>query len=374
MNIQKAPVTSLTPNWATKSQSTKPEVEQAKFRQLPVPGNFYETLCSSDLGKVLSQEKWSPVGQLLGPFYIYCKCSFAFLLIHLVHRSLMNVSACLCVFYSMFRSPQLLSWTYPMRQLLLFRESHLSAFSEHIGFGRLRARCVKERTYEGTCGKSTIKGGLLLSTRTSAHELREILPENLLSKDTVGYHQHHPQVSAKTQRASCLVSTFWNCLFNRTFHQRWRRPWDLSQTSLGCINNNQRNFLHHVPNSFRSFSSSAQRPWILKPRCCKRSPGHAFRLIQTVRQTVPHVVDTWRGSLSLQNEARCRQELAPNWKLYDMDKLIKGASQTQGANQGRWAAILVSLCSVEGEPAFLFTLRSSTLRGKHKGDVRLVGG
>lgn len=277
-------------------------------------------------------------------------------------------------FYSMFRSPPLLIWTYPMRQLLFFSESHLSAFSEHIGFGWLRARCVKERTNEGKCGKSTIKGGLLLSTRTSTRELREIAPENLLSKDTVSYHQHPPQVSAKTQQAPCLVSTFWNCLFNRTFHQRWRRPWDLSQTSLGCINNNQRNFLHRVPNSFRSFSSSAQRPWILKPLCCEQSPGHSVRLIQTVRQTVPHVADTWRGSLSLQNESRCRQELAPNWKLYDTDKLIKGASQTQGANQGRWAAILVSLCSVEGEPAFLFTLRSSTLRGKHKGDVRLVGG
>uniref|UniRef100_A0A3Q3BRI6 Nudix hydrolase 8 n=1 Tax=Kryptolebias marmoratus TaxID=37003 RepID=A0A3Q3BRI6_KRYMA len=62
--------------------------------------------------------------------------------------------------------------------------------------------------------------------------------------------------------------------------------------------------------------------------------------------------------LSLENEARCRQKLA----------------QTQGTNRGRWAAILVSLCSVEGEPAFLFTLRSSTLRGKHKGDVSFAGG
>ncbi|XP_037534010.1 nucleoside diphosphate-linked moiety X motif 8 [Nematolebias whitei] len=274
----------------------------------------------------------------------------------------------------MFRSPQLLVWTYPMRQLLLFRESHFSAFSEHMGFGWLRTRCVKERTHEAKCGKSTIKGGLLLSSRTSTRKLREILPENLLSKGTVSFREHHPQVCAKTQQSSSLVSTFWNGLFNRTFLQRRRRPWGLSQTSLGCTSNNQRNFLHHVPNSFRSFSSSTQRPWILKPLRCQQSPGHSFRLIQTVRQTVPHVADTWRGCLSLQNETRCRQELVPNWKLYDMDKLTKGASQTQGANQGRWAAILVSLCSVEGEPAFLFTLRSSTLRGKHKGDVSFAGG
>lgn len=273
----------------------------------------------------------------------------------------------------MFRSPQLLIWTYPMRQLLLLRESHLSAFSEHIGFGWLRARCVKERKCERKCGKSTILGGLF-STRTSTHKLREILPGDLLSKDTVSYHQHHLQASAKTQQASCLVSTFWNCLFNRTLLQRRRRPWALSQTSLGCIGNNRCNFLRHVPNSVGSFSSSAQRPWILNPTGCKQSPAHSFRLIQTVHRTVPRVADTWRGCLSLQNESRCRQELAPNWKLYDMDKVMKGASQTQGANRGRWAAILVSLCSVEGEPAFLFTLRSSTLRGKHKGDVRLAGG
>lgn len=34
----------------------------------------------------------------------------------------------------------------------------------------------------------------------------------------------------------------------------------------------------------------------------------------------------------------------------------------------------MSLCSVEAEPAFLFTLRSSTLKGRHKGDVSFAGG
>lgn len=61
-------------------------------------------------------------------------------------------------------------------------------------------------------------------------------------------------------------------------------------------------------------------------------------------------------------------------KLYEVDKGKKEASQSQGKNQGRWASVLVSLCSVEGEPAFLFTLRSSTLKGRHKGDVSFAGG
>ncbi|XP_035857022.1 nucleoside diphosphate-linked moiety X motif 8 [Sander lucioperca] len=71
---------------------------------------------------------------------------------------------------------------------------------------------------------------------------------------------------------------------------------------------------------------------------------------------------------------QCRLSLGPNLKLYKVDKGEKVASHSQGKNQGRWASVLVSLCSVEGEPAFLFTLRSSTLKGRHKGDVSFAGG
>lgn len=60
--------------------------------------------------------------------------------------------------------------------------------------------------------------------------------------------------------------------------------------------------------------------------------------------------------------------MGPNLKLYEMDKGRKGAGLSQTKKQ--WASVLVSLCSVAGEPAFLFTLRSSTLKGRHKGDVR----
>lgn len=65
--------------------------------------------------------------------------------------------------------------------------------------------------------------------------------------------------------------------------------------------------------------------------------------------------------LSAKNEERCRVHLQPNAALYEKEK---GKSR---------AAVLVSLCTVGGEPALLFTLRSSKLSGRHKGDVRCVG-
>jgi hypothetical protein len=74
-----------------------------------------------------------------------------------------------------------------------------------------------------------------------------------------------------------------------------------------------------------------------------------------------------RECLSLVNEARCRQSLEPNVALYEKD--VRGERGPSEA-QWKWASVLVSLCSVEGEPAFLFTLRSTALKGRHKGDVR----
>nr|XP_015193438.1 PREDICTED: nucleoside diphosphate-linked moiety X motif 8 [Lepisosteus oculatus] len=71
-----------------------------------------------------------------------------------------------------------------------------------------------------------------------------------------------------------------------------------------------------------------------------------------------------RECLSAQNESRCRRALSPNGPLYE-----PGAEGPRGR-----AAVLVSLCSVRGEPAFLFTLRSSRLPGRHKGDVSFAGG
>ncbi|XP_046718865.1 nucleoside diphosphate-linked moiety X motif 8 isoform X2 [Silurus meridionalis] len=66
--------------------------------------------------------------------------------------------------------------------------------------------------------------------------------------------------------------------------------------------------------------------------------------------------------LSAKNEERCRVHLQSNIALYEKQR------------GKRWAAVLVSLCTVGEEPALLFTLRSSKLRGKHKGDVSFAGG
>ncbi|XP_062872359.1 nucleoside diphosphate-linked moiety X motif 8 [Trichomycterus rosablanca] len=66
--------------------------------------------------------------------------------------------------------------------------------------------------------------------------------------------------------------------------------------------------------------------------------------------------------LSAENKARCQVLMQPNPALYEK-------------NTGKsCAAVLVSLCTVGGEPSFLFTLRSSKLRGRHKGDVSFAGG
>ncbi|KAM9359081.1 mitochondrial coenzyme A diphosphatase NUDT8 [Symphorus nematophorus] len=114
-------------------------------------------------------------------------------------------------------------------------------------------------------------------------------------------------------------------------------------------------------------------PWILDHFHCRPQPSRIpFHQTSAVHQAAPQMADTWRDCLSPENENRCRQSLEPNLKLYEVDKGRK--SQSQGKNQAKWASVLVSLCSVEGEPAFLFTLRSSTLKGRHKGDVSFAGG
>ncbi|XP_075073422.1 mitochondrial coenzyme A diphosphatase NUDT8 [Mixophyes fleayi] len=62
-------------------------------------------------------------------------------------------------------------------------------------------------------------------------------------------------------------------------------------------------------------------------------------------------------ALSYETEKRCRQILSKT-------PLPQKAS----------AGVLVTLCTVRGAPSFLYTLRSSKLKGRHKGDVSFPGG
>lgn len=64
--------------------------------------------------------------------------------------------------------------------------------------------------------------------------------------------------------------------------------------------------------------------------------------------------------LSSEGERRCRL-------------LLAGATARLRARPAA-AAVLVPLCSVRGVPALLYTLRSSRLAGRHKGDVRYTAG
>ncbi|XP_034276150.1 mitochondrial coenzyme A diphosphatase NUDT8 isoform X1 [Pantherophis guttatus] len=67
-----------------------------------------------------------------------------------------------------------------------------------------------------------------------------------------------------------------------------------------------------------------------------------------------------RRYLSWENEQRCKGLLEKSTVRYK--------KETMGA------AVLVSLCSVAGDPAILYTLRSNTLTGLYKGEVSFPGG
>ncbi|XP_040901831.1 nucleoside diphosphate-linked moiety X motif 8 isoform X2 [Toxotes jaculatrix] len=302
----------------------------------------------------------------------------------------------------MFRGAQILTWSCPTRSLLLLRESNLSAFSEYTGaiWQVTRHGVDSKRRYRSKEGFSIepVSCSTQLSLRSldcDNRHLREASFQNLVSKAILSSHHHPPQVStsAKAKQASdpwkCTVvgdlgqnhkavSTYQDCLTNTTCLQLWRRPWDFCQVSLRFTNNTKCDLQSHLfcrQHFVSLFRLSTHMPQILNYSHSRPQASSPFlQQIRAIHQAAPRVVDVWRDCLSPENENRCRQSLRPNLKLYELDKVKKGASQSQGKNQGRWASVLVSLCSVEGQPAFLFTLRSSTLKGRHKGDVSFAGG
>ncbi|XP_038129320.1 nucleoside diphosphate-linked moiety X motif 8 [Cyprinodon tularosa] len=272
----------------------------------------------------------------------------------------------------MFRSPRVLVWACPLRSPRLLREPYLFAFSEHFGSAWLEVRHIYDRRCEQMAEKDTkaLCRSAQLSSVGAEYQLGGHICEKLPSKATLRSHDHPPQVCAKTKVESYLFSTLWERLINSTF---W--PWDPCQTTFSVVSKSRcnllQNCLHRKHSSYNTFNMAAPKRWILNQFHCQTLALHQIR---TVHQAAPRVADTWRDCLSPENENRCRQILQANWKLYDMDKIRKGASHTHGKNKGKWASILVSLCHSEGGAAFLFTLRSCMLKGKHKGDVSFAGG
>lgn len=293
-------------------------------------------------------------------------------------------------FYRMFRSPRILTLSCPLRSLLL-REYYAATCSEHAGVIQQTARALKERNNkvihrckEDSCFPETLQCSTqlpLLSSDSEDEKRRETSFKNLNCKASLSCHcPQCPQVSAAAKAKQEFSS--WNCtvvkdlsqnsLISSSRLQSRRRP--VCQT-LSSLTAKTCKLLHsysdHRGHLVRHFSLRADQRWMLNQPLSKLQLSSDF-LHQTrgVSQAAPHDAGSLRDCLSPENENRCRQCLGPNLKLYDTDKGRKGWIQSKGKSQARWASVLVSLCSVHGEPAFLFTLRSSALKGRHKGDVR----
>uniref|UniRef100_UPI003AACFD02 mitochondrial coenzyme A diphosphatase NUDT8 n=1 Tax=Centroberyx gerrardi TaxID=166262 RepID=UPI003AACFD02 len=306
----------------------------------------------------------------------------------------------------MFRGPQILTWSCPIRPLLLgVRDPHLPAVSEHTCTRWHGARAGEDRRDEGSNGRDGRKEGLSLFKETADSalslsgsdcdncQLKAASSQNLIPKAFLpSRHQpaqvSKPKLASDTLKSTILedlaqnpkaLSTYHDCSIHTTCLPPQRRPWNTNQPSLSFTAKTQGLLLQshsfYRQQYHRPVSSSTHRPWILNHFQSRLPPRSlSFPQIRAVRLAAPREATALRGCLSPENEERCRRSLGPNLKLYEGAKGRRGAGQTQGKGQGRCASVLVSLCSVDGEPAFLFTLRSSTLKGRHKGDVSFAGG
>ncbi|XP_029026259.1 nucleoside diphosphate-linked moiety X motif 8 [Betta splendens] len=257
----------------------------------------------------------------------------------------------------MFRSLQTLMRTCSQRFLLLLEEPYLSASTENAGAVRQTLRCVNGSRYTEIPGKSRSNAELSSST------------------ETVSFSRQPSVFCLDCNNHRRKAGSAYSSVLARTSHlQPLRRPWGLCQALLSSTSKTvcrfSQNHLYHTQHPVRPLSLSSHTTGILN------EVSYSLQAPQqrTNHRAAAYVGDAWRNCLSRENENRCRQTLAPNLKLYEVKNVGKGSSRNQGKNQGKLASILVSLCSVGSEPVFLFTLRSSMLRGRHKGDVSFAGG
>lgn len=320
----------------------------------------------------------------------------------------------------MFRSPQILAFPCPLRPLLLgVRDPRIPALSEHTCVRWLGTRAGKHLPFstrdeemdrrgggaegEISLSKETITSRSTLSTSSLDYEIRQLkatAPQNhLIPKAALSIQPQLTNDSVSSKPRLFLVwqafppwksvidlaqnpkapSTYHDCSNDIKCLQPQGRPWNISRPSLSIatktLSNPVQSHLFHRVHFLRSFSSSTHRPWSLN--VIQRTPPPSSLYMPQIRAlhraAAPREAASPRDCLSPENEERCRRSLGPNLKLYDGDNRgRRGTGQTLGKGRRKWASILVSLCSVKGEPAFLFTLRSSTLKGRHKGDVRSV--
>lgn len=198
------------------------------------------------------------------------------------------------------------------------------------------------------------------------HGLKEGTP---LFMDSLSFPTCKPLPNSDSLSQRLKAVRILDYFINGTCFPSRRRLWDTRPTSLSLTTKTGCCFqrLGFV----RAFSSLAQHPGTFD-HVHTKSLWLALPPSRAASQAPSRVAGAWRDCLSAENESRCRQSLASNLRFYEENRDGRWLSSRRSHPQ--WASVLVALCSVAGEPAFLFTLRSSKLKGRHKGDVRSAAG